>query len=78
MDTYRVAKIATLLAWALVVLAYGQPPQQTPSSEMGFICATAGELGVAGEPPNLAFSVFEKAFGGRPTPSSSRRTSRSS
>ncbi|MEM4022915.1 hypothetical protein [Pyrobaculum sp.] len=51
---------AVLLALSLLVAAaYGQPPGNTPA-DVGFICATAGELGLAGEPPVLAFSVFEK------------------
>ena len=56
----RLGWSAVLLALSLLVAAaYGQPPGNTPA-DVGFICATAGELGLAGEPPVLAFSVFEK------------------
>ena len=60
MGVYKEEKLAMLVVLAFAVLAYGQSPHQAPIPEVGFICATAGELGVAGEPPVLAFSVFEK------------------
>ncbi|MEZ0319434.1 MAG: hypothetical protein ABWK05_05515 [Pyrobaculum sp.] len=48
----RGATVGLALALALAAYTLAQPPQM--------FCATAGELGLAGEPPDLAFSVFER------------------